>query len=328
MLRLFLLLNLLLLNLYACKGGYDSCKQKIIDSNSLQNNVMTLPVKNNQRLVFSTTPPEGKILKRDPYLSLYLVEDKKGFKHPFTINNRLTLGTATVNAKRAIEGKIRRRQIGLNRLATFSEAVDAPSVLLTSCCSLEGIVTPRGIIEKEYLQRFINVKKVTYSDIGIRVDDAVNCVKVISINPYMRENPFMIGDCVLSFDGKKVKDAATLMRWILFSKIGSTHTLKIKRDSKYLTLKVKSQNRHGGGYLRDIYLEFLGLYFNRNLEIVKIAPRARKYGLKLGDKLLEINQNSVPAKDKIEKTVSQSKKPVNLLFARDHFQFFVKIKSI
>jgi len=28
-LRLFILLNLLLLNLFACKGGYDSCKQKI-----------------------------------------------------------------------------------------------------------------------------------------------------------------------------------------------------------------------------------------------------------------------------------------------------------
>ena len=328
MLRLFLALNLLLLNLYACRGGYDSCKLKINDSNTIQKNIINLPVKKNQRLVFSTTRAKGKILKHDPYLSLYLVEDKKGFRYPFIINNRLTLGTATVNNKRAVEGKIRRRQIGLNRLATFSEAVDTPSILLTSCCSLEGIATPRGIIEKEYLERFINIKKVSYSDIGIRVDDSENCVKVVSINPYMKGNPFMVGDCVLSFDGKKVQDAATLMRWILFSKIGSMHTLKIKRDSRYLTLKVKSQNRHGGGYLADIYLEFSGLYFNKNLEIVKIAPRARKYGLKLGDKLLEIDQNSVPAKDKIEKIISQSKESVNLLFQREQFQFFVKIKSI
>ena len=319
------MLNLLLLNLYACKGGYNSCKLKINDSNSISANNINLPVKKNQRLLFSTTRPKGKILKHDPYLSLYLVEDTKGFNYPFVINNRLTLGTATVNKKRAIEGKIRKRQIGLNRLATFSEAVDIPSVLLTSCCSLEGIATPRGIIEKEYLERFIKIKKVSYSDIGIRVDDAANCVRVISINPYMKGNPFMVGDCVLTFDGKKVRDAATLMRWILFSKIGSMHTLKIKRDSKYLTLKIKSQNRYGGGYIGDIYLEFLGLYFNKNLEIVKIAPRARKYGLKLDDKLLKINQNSVPAKDEIEKIISQSKESVNLLFQREHFQFFIKI---
>ncbi len=328
MFRLFLALNLLLLNIYACKGGYDSCKLKINDSNSIQKNIINLPIKKNQRLVFSTTTPEGKILKHDPYLSLYLIEDKKGFSYPFRINNRLTLGTATVNKSRAVEGKIKKRQIGLNRLATFSETVDVPSVLLTSCCSLEGISTSKGIIEKEYLQRFINIKKVSYADIGIRVDDGKSCVFVESINPYMKDNLFMIGDCVLSFDANKVKDASTLMRWILFSKIGSTHTLKIKRDLKYLTLKVKIQNRHGGGYLRDIYLEFLGLYFNKNLEIVKIAPKAKKYGLKLGDKLLKINQNSIPAKDEIDKIVSQTKKSVNLLFQRDHFQFFVKVKSI
>ncbi len=328
MLRLFLALNFLLLNLYACKGGYDSCKLKINDSNSIVQNSINLPVKKNQRLLFSLKKTYCKILKYDPFLSLYLIEDKKGFKYPFVTNNQLILGTASVNKKRAIEGKIKKHQIGLNSFATFSEAVEIPSILLTSCCSLEGLATPKGIIEKEYLQRFIKIKKVSYSDLGIRVEDYKSCVRVHTTNAYMPNNPFLVGDCILSYDGRKVKDAASLMRWILFSKIGSIYNVKIKRGSEYLTLKMRSNKRDGGGYLNDTFLEFLGLYFDKNLYIIKIEPKAYKYGLKIGDKLLQMNRKNIPSKDKIEQIITKSKESVNLLFVREQFQFFVKIKSI
>ena len=158
MLRLFVALNLLLLNLYACKGGYDSCKNKVNDSNSLSNHILQIPVKKNQRIIFSKTTPNETILKYDPYLSLYLVEDKKGFKYPFKTNHRLILGTAVINKKEAVEGKVLQHQIGLSSFATFSECITVPSLLLTSCCSLEGIATPEGIIEKDYIDRFMKIK--------------------------------------------------------------------------------------------------------------------------------------------------------------------------
>ena len=91
MLRLFIALNLLLLNLYACKGGFDSCKSKIIDSNAISNQQLYLPVKNNQRLLYSKTKPNSKIIKHDKFLNLYLVEDPKPFKYPFIINNKFSL---------------------------------------------------------------------------------------------------------------------------------------------------------------------------------------------------------------------------------------------
>ncbi len=325
MLRLFVALNLLLLNLYACKGGYDSCKNKINDSNSISNTTLQLPIKKNLRIIFSTTTPDAKILKYDPFLSLYLVEDKKGFMHPFKINYRLTLGTAVVNKKEALEGEILKHQIGLNSFATFSESVNVPSLLLTSCCSLEGIATPKGIIEKEYLDRFIKIKNVSYADIGIRVKDENQLIIVKVINPFMKDNPFKVNDCVLEFDGKKMKSASKLMREILFSKIGSTHKIKVKRDGKFLTLKSSNQKRYGGGYLSDIFLEFLGLSFDKNLKIVKIEPKAKKYSLKLGDKLLQINQKNITTEAEILEIVSQTKESTNLLFVRDNFQFFVKI---
>ena len=325
MLRLFVALNLLLLNLYACKGGYNSCKNKINDSNTILNQKLFIPVKQNQRIIFSKTKPKSKILKYDPYLSLYLVEDKKGFKHPFKINYRLTLGTAVVNTKKAVEGKILKHQIGLNSFGVFSECIEVPSLLLTSCCSLEGIATPQGVIEKEYIDRFIKIKKVSYADIGIRVKDEKKLIIINAINPFMKDNPFKVEDCVLEFDGKKVKSASGLMRDILFSKIGSKHKIKIKRDGEILTLVMQSQKRYGGGYLSDTFLEFLGLSFDKDLQVVKIETKAIKYSLKLGDKLLQINQQNISNEEEILKIISQTKNSTNLLFQRDDFQFFVKI---
>ncbi len=325
MLRLFLTLTLLFFNLYACKGGYNSCKAKIQDSKSIQNKQLYLIVKKHQRLLYSNKKPSGKILKHDPYLSLYLVEDKKGFSYPFTINNRLRLGVAVVDNKRAIEGKILKRQIGLNEFATFSEPLFFPSVVMTSCCSLEGIVTPKGIIEKEYIQHFLEVKKVSYADIGIRIYDKKKLVFVKAINPFIKGNPFKIGDCIISFDGKKVRDAADLMRWILFSKIGSMHKVKLKRDGKMFSFSVKSQNRFGGGKLSDTFLEFLGISFDKHLKVVKIAPKARKYQLKIGDKLVQINEQNIKNEQQISKIISQKKDGAYLLFERYDFQFFVKV---
>ncbi len=325
MLRLFVALNLLLLNLYACKGGYDSCKNKINDSNSISNSLLQIPVEKNQRIIFSKTTPNDKILKHDPYLSLYLVEDKKGFKYPFKVNHKLILGTAVVNQKEAVEGKILKHQIGLNSFAKFSEAITTPALLLTSCCSLEGIATEEGIIEKEYIDRFIKIKQVSYASIGIRVVDEKMLVVINKINPFIKGNPFKIDDCVLEFDGKRVKNASVLMRDILFSKIGSTHKVKIKRDSKVLIVKAISQKRYGGGYLTEIFLKFLGISFDETLKVVKIEEKAKKYNLKLGDKLLQINQKNITTESEILEIVSRSRESTNLLFQRDGFQFFVKI---
>lgn len=327
MLRVLLVLAFVLLTLQAssCRGGYDSCKQKIIDSKSIINQSLQFPINKHQRVIFSTTSPHAKILKHDPYLSLYLIEDKKGFKYPFKINYNLTLGTAGVDKKMALEGKILKRQVGLNSFAKYSEPLFVPSLLLTSCCSLEGIVTPRGIIEKEYIDRFVKVKEVSYADIGIRVEDINRAIIVNAVNPYMKANPFKLGDSVLEFDGKKVKTGAVLMRKILFCKIGSTHKVKVKRGREILTLKVKGQKRYGGGYLSDTFLEFLGLSFDKNLYIVKIEKKAEKYGLKLGDKLLQINQKEITNEEDILKTISQSKNASNLLFQREQFQFFIRV---
>lgn len=325
MLRLFIAINILILHLYACKDGFEACRLKTVESQSIVNETLQIPVQNNQRLIFSQKTPNAKIIKHDPYLSLYLIEDTKKFKYPFRVNMNISLGTIGVDGKSVIEGKIVKEQVGLNSFAKFSEPLSTPSLLLNSCCALEGIVTPQGIIEKEYIDRFLKVKKVSYSDIGIRVQDAKKMVVVTGSNPFMKDNPFKVDDTVLELNSKKVKNSAEFMRDILFSKIGSVHKIKIKRDSKILTFNVMTQNRVGGGFLSDTFLEFFGISFDKNLCIIKIEKKAEQYGLKLGDKLLQVNMSDIQNAQDISRLLDNCTKSVNLLFQREQFQFFVKV---
>lgn len=326
MFKLFLALNILLLNLYACKGGFEACKLKVQDSSAIQKNTLQIPILKNKKLIFSRKEPRQKVLKYDKFLCLYLVEDKKSFKYPFTINNHLSLGTASVTSKIAIEGKIKKRQIGINTLANFSEVVNTPALLTNSCCSLEGLVTPRGIIEKEYIQNFLNKKDNIYSDIGVRVHDDKKLVLVTSIDPFMKNQKFKKDDCILKFDNKKIRNSAKFMKKVLFSKLNTNHTVEIKRGSKIIILNVLSKKRYGGAYVSDTFLEQKGIYFNEDLKIIKINSAYNKYGLKLGDKLLQVNASVVKNYTQIRFYISNYDEVASLLFQRDGFQFFVSIK--
>jgi len=324
--RLFIALNLLFINLYACKGGYDSCKQKVLDSQTLRECSIYIPVTKHQRVVYTTTPPKEKILKYDPFLSLYLIEDTKGFPYPFRINVQEQLGIASVSLKNPVEGKIIKRQIGLNSLAQFSEPILYPSVITSSCCSLEAIVTPQGIIEKEYIQRFINTKDVSYGDVGIRVKEEKGKVFVSAVNPFIKNNPFKKGDVLLSFADKKVSSAATFMRQILFAKIGSIQKFKVKRDGKTQAFTAVTYKRHGGGCISDTFLEEKGLYFDKQLQIIDLKKDFANYGLCLGDKLIEVNGVAVKTQEDLQKYLADSKVFSSLLLEREGFQFFVNIE--
>ncbi|MCF6309798.1 MAG: PDZ domain-containing protein [Sulfurimonas sp.] len=325
MLKLFLALTFFFLNLQAGKGSFDICKLKVSDSNSIIKQTLQIPIEANQRLVFSRKTPNSKIIKHDPYLSLYLIEDSKNFKYPFRLNNKPLLGTATINNKTVVEGRVIKKQIGLNSFAKYSETIFSPALLLNSCCALEGMVTPRGVIERAYIERFLKIKKVSYSDIGIRVMDKKNFVIVNISNHFMKDNKFKKGDYILELNGKKVKDSSSFMKSILFSKVGLTHKVKIKRGTKIMTFSAKSQKREGGGFLNDIFLKFSGLFFDENLYITKIEKKALKYQLKVGDKLLQINRKRTITQDEILKILEDKNKSLNLLFLRDRFQFFMTL---
>lgn len=326
MLKLILLASLFL-NLLACgnSGNFESCKQKVIDSKTVLNEMLQIPIEKNQRLIFSQTPPTQKIIKYDPFLSLYLVEESCGFKYPFRFNDKFSGSTAVINDKVALKGEIVKHQIGLDSFAQYSQNLLSLGVIINSCCYLEAIVTPKGIIEKEYIQRFLTVKKVSYGDLGIKIKDAQKSVVVDESNPFLDGNLFKKGDLIVEFDGKKVNSSATLMRDILFSKVGSTHNAKVHRDGAEIMLSATTQNRESGGFVSEKPLEFFGISFDENLSVIKIDKKAEAYGVIVGDRLLQVQAESAKTKDDIYRILSGGKKTAILLFERDNFQFFVNI---
>ena len=326
MFRLFLLVQLFLVNIYACQGGYASCIAKIKDSSTIQKNSLYIPVQNHKLLVYSPCKPNAKILKYDPFLSLYLIEDTKRFPYPFTINMKLQLGSAVVNASVAQEGKILKNQIGLNTLGVYSEKLTTPALITSSCCSLEGIVTPKGVIQKEYIKRFLSSKPVAYSDIGVRVKNEKGYVIVTASNPYLANNPLKKGDCIVALDGRDVHAASIFMRKILFSKIGSKHRLKIKRAKKVMSFTLRTSQRYGGGAMSDTFLEQKGIYFDKTLRIVRLPKFLKTYGLLLGDQLLQVNGVPVKNQEELLEYIENFQDFSLLLFERRNFQFFVKIK--
>lgn len=326
MFRLFIVLQLLLLNLLACEGGYASCIAKAKDSKTFDNSALCIPVKNSKLLVYSSHKPEAKILKHDPFLSLYLIEDQKKFQYPFDVNMRLQLGSAVINKRAAREGKFLKPQIGLNSLASYSAKLTTPALITSSCCSLEGIVTPRGVIQKEYIKRFLSKESAEYGDIGIRVQDKGSLVVVTATNPYLQNNPFVKGDVLVAFDGKKVINASVFMKKVLFSKVGSKHHVKVKRQGKRVKFSVVTSKRYGGGDVSDTFLEDKGIYFDDSLRIVKLSERFIEYGLLVGDRLMQVNGVKVDNQDELREYIEDFKDFSRLLFSRRNFQFFVNIK--
>ena len=326
MFRLFILLNLLLLNLFACKGGYQSCIQKINDSLSIQKNSLYIPVKGNKRLVYTPCKLNEKVLKHDPFLGLSLVTDKSNFAYDFDVNMRIQLGEAVVDAKEVREGKITQEQLGLSRLARFNENYKAPALLMSSCCSLEGLVTPRGIIQKEYLAHFLGQERVEYGDIGIRVSESKNGVKVVASDPFLENNPYKKGDIIHTLNGEKVTTAAALMRKILLSKPGSSFHIVVKRGSEILSFQTNSVARVGGGLVSDTFLERRGIYFDEKLHIVELEKKFTSQGLLIGDRLIKVNGVTVKNQEELREYVEDFKEFSSLLFERKEFQFFVNIK--
>ena len=327
MFRLFVFTQLFLLSLYACDGIFSSCVHKIKDSQSIYNNRLAVVVKNHKRIVYARQIPNAIIVKYDPFLSLYLIEDRSDFKYPFTFDSKLQLHTAIVNANKAKAGEFIKKQIGLDSFGKYSASLSKAALILNSCCSLEGIVTSNGIIKKAYLKHFLNAKKVVYGDIGIRVKENKNgAVFVNASDPFMKDNPFKKGDCITLYDGKKIRNAAKLMQMILFSAIHSKHSIKIKRDAKFITFKVKTHKRYGGGYLSDTFLEQKGIYFDKALHITRLNGSFKNYGLKVGDRLIEVNAVAVNNQEQLRLYIEKYKEYSSLLFERNKFQFFVNIK--
>ena len=304
--------------------GSMTCLDKVRDAHAIQNNALYIPVKKQQILVYSETKPYGKIIKYDKFLSLYLIEDKGGFLYRFETPKKMKKTTYLITNTQVVQGQITKKQIGINKLGHYSiKPSSYPAILSDSCCYLVGIVTKDGVIEKEYIERFLDTHNGVYGDIGISVYDKQAAVIIEEVNPFLN-NKLKIDDIILKYDSVHVLSSASFMKKVLFSTPDTYHNLLIKRDGKNIEVKVVIVQKESGGDKSYTFLETRGLVFDKNLRLKKFVMK--KYGLKIGDKLISVNGVSVKTQKDVRKKLSSFKAPFSLLFERYKFQFFVKIK--
>lgn len=309
--------------LFSAPLDFKSCQLKYQVSSIQLGKTQAFAVDNEYALFYSKEEPSVKVIKRDPFLGLNLIKSPKPFKHIFKFYNNQPKKLAAVLPKEVSEGKLIHNQIGLNQLAQFSKPIEVNSLISGTCCGVLGIATESGVIDKAFIRNFLKSKEVVYSDIGIRLGDK-DGVRVIEVNPFFADSPFLLDDIILYMDGKKAHSASQVSQKILFSKPESRHHFLILRENKKMRIETTLKRRLSGGLIPDSFFDLFGLELDENL-IVK--EDNTKYEIKKGDKLLFVMGKEVNTLADIRRVLSQEKSSKNemvlLLFKRNGFDFFI-----
>jgi len=78
--------------------------------------------------------------------------------------------------------------------------------------------------------------------------------------------------------------------------------------------------------LSDTFLESRGLYFDVKLHLTQIGGAFKKYGLHIGDRLIQLDGVRIANQKELREYLQKRKAYSSMLFERNGFQFFVNIK--
>lgn len=276
------------------------------------------------------------IIKSDPFLGLHLLESKKKLIpiHLREIPSKiLEEEIASLTPTSLVSGKIQTRMQSPRKYATLNVPTYANSALLTLCDQIYGIGIGNGkFIEKKYLDRFINSKKIYYGDLGIRVfNNKNNEVEVNLLDPYFPEIPFKYGDVILKIGDEAILNTDVYDRIVFDLPEGKKVPITIKRNGAILEVEGRVENRRGGMNLPENFLSRTGITLNSNFVVTAISPTATNgfEKLEIGDKVLRVNQKDTPqGYDNIIRFLGNfANEEQNWLISRDDFQFFIKINK-
>ncbi len=304
--------------LFGCNSEFSSCLKKVQDLHVIQKNALVIPLEKHT-LVFSTQKLHGYKFY-DPFLNLYMFPSKN-VSYPFKWNKYLkTKKLAAINNK-VVCGKIVQDQVGLDKFGLFSKSLSNSAVILNSCCELIAINTPKGIIQKRYLQRFLSGKN-SYGDIGIRVKMSNKCVIVDTVNRLIH-SPFKKNDILLKINDRRIVSMRSFEEKILFAPIGKFYQISVMRNKKKKNFRVKVLERKGGGFLCDTFFEVWGVYIDKNLRVVRSSYK----NLHVNDKIFMIDKQKVQTQKGIQRALSDVGDIFRIGLNRKGLDIFIEINT-
>jgi hypothetical protein len=272
--------------------------------------------------LFFSDKPEKNYISYEPLLGLYILSPKDAHAQ-LKMLNRHPKDVAVLTNKTFEKKRIINEGLGIDRLALLDHSTYTGTALFGACCTLRAFAVGNELVTSDYLLHYLRNKQA-FATAGIRFEKIKGKIIVVDVNPFFEFNPFKVGDEIIYFNGKK-RSMDSLAKEILFSKVGSKHFFKVKRNGKLEGLSLYFKKRLGGGVLADTYLEHFGFRFNRDMKIVFIekGSLASIRGLKAGDKLISLNNEVVLDDASLRKVVQKpfKKEQLRLLFERHGLAF-------
>lgn len=284
-----------------CKKYYNDASVKIGNLRAIK---ITLGSKSDGKnptdgifIGFSKTHPKvGNIAKYDPFTGLFMLKNAKA-KFSYTLMDiddyAETREIVSVDGKNLNKGRLQASQKGFIDYAIFSNAVPENSVISNICYQIYGLgVGDKHFIEKEYIDRFVSQKNISYGDIGVRFklkDESHASFIVEFVDPFFDNNQFKKGDELVAINEAAPKDTKQLQLLLANLQIDSTINVKIRRDDTLKEFKIKVGKMYGGYLQPDSFLERFNMLLDNQFRVQKVATSGPLSSLKVGDKLISFN---------------------------------------
>ncbi|MGP1485688.1 MAG: DUF7488 domain-containing protein [Campylobacter sp.] len=338
------------------QDDFNACYQKSLKSMvdvgsswgvALTANLIAVPKQNDM--------PINNYVKFDPFLGLYLVSSDKKLD-PIKMSDENTTKksdwvsvTSDINSTKY--GHVKELGERLGDLDTLNFDVNSTGLLLSPCCNLRGIVVGSDkFVPNRYLRHFLSYPDVYYGDIGAVFHSLKGKYFVKSVDQLGRGKALMTGDEIVTINDETFADLRSLNERILFAKKGEILTFGVirngileeikiavsdeqddknitKSDSNSTNSKDMAMNLNLTNTTVDLF-RARGMSFDDKLVIKAVDEDsdAAKFGIKAGDKLMQIDQKMVKSHKDVLDLIKDDEREYQLLFRRDNFDFFYKVK--
>lgn len=312
---------------------FSRCGERIELSSERVDDSYGVAIDESRLLHYAKTPPKShKILKSDPYIGLYLLEAKTP-KIPLELRDLTPavlgdiLGSGTPRG--FVQGKVTARMSGWLAYAHFSQEVPANAIISSVCYQFYGLgVGGNRFIESGYIRRFLASKGAHYGDLRVRFDPSLSRPTIAFIDPFLEENPFRLGDVILTLEGQAVKNREELENRIYDLKPHTLARVSVKREGEVVSFVARVEERDGGMLRPDSFLKRSGLRFSPAWVVEAIeAPQSKGFErLEVGDRILRVNGVEMSeGKEGLRLLSRFAGEEMSWLIRRGDFEFFIRV---
>lgn len=298
--------------------------------------------------------PVRNYIKFDPFLGLYLVGSDRAVEPVKLSDDSKSKKSDWVSASEdfnsTLYGHVKSLGERLGELDALTFEPHSGLLVLSACCKVRGISVGGGrFVPSRYLKHFMAYEDVYYGDVGAVFEANATKFYVKSVEQLGRGGALLAGDQILSINGEKFGSLRELNERILFAKKGEVLKFEILRGDEIEKFEIPvssdvnlipqkpqiTQNSKPSEPVRMTtkpsepirdFFKIQGISLDQNLIVKRVddGSKAANFGIKIGDKLIQINKTQVKNYKQALSLTNSENPDYLLLFRRGGFDFFFR----